>query len=41
MVEGDLQQDDLHEHHDARLDEERVVELCAGIVEYPARRRPG
>jgi hypothetical protein len=38
VVEGDLQQDHLHRDHDERLDEEGVVELRAGVVEYPAAR---
>ena len=35
VVQGDLQQDHLHGDHDERLDEERLVEFCTGVVENP------
>lgn len=35
VLERDLEQDDLDGHHDEGLHEQRRVEPCSGVVEYP------
>lgn len=37
VQQGDVQEEQLHEDHDARLDEERSVEAGAEPVEEPVR----
>lgn len=37
MVQRNLEQQDLHDHHEKGLYKQRTIESCTGVVEYPVK----